>query len=82
MINGSGQFVGAAVLATGNVQAGGVFAVGLSGFFGVKRYSIIIGGCTLSFQGGILYGHSGCLTVPLCRRTFTNITFKETSCRN
>lgn len=58
IINSAGQFVGAAVLATGNVQTGGVFAVS-GGFFGASG-SIVIGGCTISIQGGIIYSHSGC----------------------
>ena len=58
IINSVGQFVGAAVLATGNVQAGGVFAVS-GGFFGIS-HNVVIGSCTMFFQGGILYSTSGC----------------------
>ena len=60
IINSSGQFVGAAVLASGNVQAGasGVFAVS-GGFFG-QTHNVVIGACTMFFKGGILYSTSGC----------------------
>ena len=58
VINSSGQFVGAAVLATGNVSAGGTFAIA-GGFFG-QNHTVVIGGCSMFFQGGILYATSGC----------------------
>ena len=72
VINGSSQFVGsggistsgniittgsAAIESGGNIQAGGVFAVA-GGFFGSST-SVVIGGCTIFFQGGIYYAKSG-----------------------
>lgn len=58
VINSSGQWIGKEILANGNIQTTGVYAVS-GGFFG-STANIVIGSCTLNFQGGILYGHSGC----------------------
>lgn len=58
VINSSSQWIGKEILANGNIQTTGVYAVS-GGFFG-STANIVIGSCTLNFQGGILYGHSGC----------------------
>ena len=58
VINNGAQWVGAAVLANGNIQTTGVFAVS-GGYFG-ETASIIVGSCTMYFRGGILYSSSGC----------------------
>lgn len=57
VINNSGQFVGAAVLTSGNIQTGGVFAVA-GGFFG-QTTTVTIGACQMFFSGGILYAKAG-----------------------
>jgi hypothetical protein len=60
IVNTSSQWIGGAILSTGNVQAGGssVFAIA-GGYFG-ETDTITIGVCTMYFKGGILYGSSGC----------------------
>lgn len=58
VINSSGQFIGPNVLATGNVQTGGVYAVA-GGFFG-QTHTVTIGSCQIFFEGGIAYAFSGC----------------------
>lgn len=60
VINNSGQFIGAAVLTTGNIQTGGTYAV-TGGFFGVDRTggTVTFGGCTLFFKSGLLYATAG-----------------------
>lgn len=61
VINNSAQWIGAAVLSSGNVATNGVFAVGPSGgpFAFGQTATIIVSGCTMTFTSGILTGHSG-----------------------
>ena len=57
MINSAGQWVGGAVLANGNIQTTGVYAIS-GGFFG-QTVTVTAGTCQLFFRGGILFGTGG-----------------------
>jgi hypothetical protein len=61
VINNSGQWIGGEVLANGNVQTTGTYAVS-GGYFGIDATggTISFGGCTLYFKSGLLYSKVGC----------------------